>query len=271
MRITMESIGFFLLLNLLHLIQDSLACSCMEEHPQNLYCKSEFVIKAKVKSDEQLYGMRRVKRNNVEEKIMYPTYKRYKIRLSKIFKDSPEYENSTKHYIYTSSMDSTCGVQLKNNTKYLLQGRVVSGKPLVSTCDSPIEWHHVSVRQRKGYNYLYEQNCVCKVNVCSTPKCEKKVDRNVCHWNQEQDPGRCYSQHSMCVKRGESGCHWAKTTLLKKCLETVEQDGRLKPQHGHIEPLHGHREPLHVHHESQYGGQQRIEYNHIEPHIGIEP
>ena len=98
-----------------------------------------------------------------------------------------------------------------------------------------------------------------KVQICGTPKCEKKITPSECHWNQEEDPGQCYSLHSMCVDKGASECHWARTTLLKKCLETVEQDGRLQPHHGRLESEYSH-------HDSHHNDQQQIEFNHNVPH-----
>ena len=107
---------------------------------------------------------------------------------------------------------------------------------------------------------------IFKVEICWTPKCEKKFSQAECYWHQEEDPGACYSQHSMCVVREQGGCHWAKTTLLKKCMETVEQDGRLEPLDSHHRAEYGHESEIGTLEQTQ----QEVEFSHHSP-LNFEP
>lgn len=58
-----------------------------------------------------------------------------------------------------------CGVTLKVGETYVLNGRIVSGKALISFCGLTIRWADTTSRQRKGLRQLYQQGCVCDVSV----------------------------------------------------------------------------------------------------------
>ncbi|XP_061701099.1 metalloproteinase inhibitor 2-like isoform X2 [Syngnathoides biaculeatus] len=78
------------------------ACKCVSRHPQEAFCQSDVAIKAKVvgKVDTTLNPIK------------------YRIKQIKMFK-GPEKRFC---YFYTEPDSAACGVNLSNNTEYLLSG-----------------------------------------------------------------------------------------------------------------------------------------------------
>lgn len=70
-----------------------------------------------------------------------------------------------QNLLRTPSTDSMCGVTLNVGDTYVLNGRIVSGKALISYCGLSIRWANTTTRQRKGLRQLYQQGCVCDVSV----------------------------------------------------------------------------------------------------------
>lgn len=69
-----------------------------------------------------------------------------------------------QNLLRTPSTDSMCGVTLNVGDTYVLNGRIVSGKALISYCGLSIRWADTTSRQRKGLRQLYQQGCVCDVS-----------------------------------------------------------------------------------------------------------
>lgn len=69
-----------------------------------------------------------------------------------------------QNLLRTPSTDSMCGVTLNVGDTYVLNGRIVSGKALISYCGLSIRWADTTTRQRKGLRQLYQQGCVCDVS-----------------------------------------------------------------------------------------------------------
>ena len=80
-----------------------------------------------------------------------------------------------QNLLRTPSTDSMCGVTLNVGDTYVLNGRIVSGKALISNCGLSIRWAETTTRQRKGLRQLYQQGCVCDVSglylICRHFKC----------------------------------------------------------------------------------------------------
>ena len=80
-----------------------------------------------------------------------------------------------QNLLRTPSTDSMCGVTLTVGDTYVLNGRIVSGKALISNCGLSIRWADTTTRQRKGLRQLYQQGCVCDVSglylICRYFKC----------------------------------------------------------------------------------------------------
>lgn len=72
-----------------------------------------------------------------------------------------------ENLLRTPSSSSMCGVTLQIGETYVLNGRIVSGQALISSCGLSIRWADTTSRQRKGLRQLYEQGCVCDVSIGS--------------------------------------------------------------------------------------------------------
>jgi len=69
-----------------------------------------------------------------------------------------------QNLLWTPSTDAMCGVTLNVGDTYVLNGRIISGKALISYCGLSIRWADTTTRQRKGLRQLYQQGCVCDVS-----------------------------------------------------------------------------------------------------------
>lgn len=69
-----------------------------------------------------------------------------------------------QNLLRTPSSSSMCGVTLQVGETYVLNGRIVSGQALISSCGLSIRWADTTSRQRKGLRQLYQPGCVCDVS-----------------------------------------------------------------------------------------------------------
>ena len=117
---------------------------------------------------------------------------------------------------YTASYDSLCGIELANDTVYLLSGSIWGRKLQVSLCGWNPKWDDVTARQRIGVRRFYGANCDCQISRCYG-ECEKlkgcgggmgEVSSSDCEWG-----------HSYCLKNAKgTACAWRETTEYKNCM-----------------------------------------------------
>ncbi|KAK2874559.1 hypothetical protein Q8A67_021712 [Cirrhinus molitorella] len=93
-------------------------CRCVQRQPQQLYCDSDTVIRAKIAGE--------VTRNT------------YSINIIKTFKHL-----SKKPVQFIRSYDDSCGIRLKNE-EYLLAGYVEGGVMVVDLCSLVMRWDSLS-------------------------------------------------------------------------------------------------------------------------------
>uniref|UniRef100_A0A672NG48 Metalloproteinase inhibitor 3 n=1 Tax=Sinocyclocheilus grahami TaxID=75366 RepID=A0A672NG48_SINGR len=141
----------FLLFSLVCLMyQASDACSCAMSHPQDAYCHSDIVIRAKV----------------VGKKLLndgpFGTL-RYTVKQMKMYKGFDKIQHV--QYIYTHDSESMCGVKFDiNKYQYLITGRVHDGKLYTGLCNFNERWERLSLAQKKGINHRYQLGCNCRVS-----------------------------------------------------------------------------------------------------------
>jgi len=121
---------------------------------------------------------------------------------------------------YTASIDSLCGVELSNDTVYLLTGRIWRRKIQLGLCNWFQTWSTITPRQRVGIKRYYGQNCDCQISPCYAERCEKlegcnsrsRIHFDDCEWN-----------HSYCLKNADgSACSWRQTAEYKNCtIQTI--------------------------------------------------
>ncbi|XP_041709770.1 metalloproteinase inhibitor 3 isoform X1 [Coregonus clupeaformis] len=157
------------------------ACSCALSHPQDAYCNSDIVIRAKVVGKKLLKdGPFGTMRYTVKQMKMYKGF------------------NKMQHvqHIYTDASESLCGVKFDiNKYQYLITGRVFDGKVYTGLCNFNQPWERLSLAQKKGINHRYQLGCNCRVsgNNCAPGENMDKVDMDkeakATQQQQSQDGG----------------------------------------------------------------------------------
>ncbi|KAK3576657.1 hypothetical protein CHS0354_004942 [Potamilus streckersoni] len=218
----------------------SSACSCSQSHKQDHFCRAEFVAKVHVKKEEIVYKKQEqvVKDEKTEMNTTkvdrYPILRKYHVRITKFFKgkEVEQQPNNSLTYIETNYYDSLCGVQLKPRTKYLISGFSKDGVLKTSLCAWVEPWNSLTVREKKGVQYLYKKNCDCKVMISyGAMFIESASDvGKTCSWNVQSDPDQCYDHHSLCVRDINAGeCRWSKNKHFRSCIKVQQRRWRMEP------------------------------------------
>ncbi|XP_061556948.1 metalloproteinase inhibitor 2-like [Phycodurus eques] len=161
------------------------ACKCVTRHPQEAFCQSDVVIKAKV----------------VGKAASTLNLIKYRIKPIKMFK-GPEKRFCS---IYTEPNSAACGVNLANATEYLLSGRLDSeGLMHVSLCDFFQRWEDLSAMQKRGLVQRYQLGCDCKLTRCTSIPCSSGPAE--CLW-ADFLMMKVY-RHFACIKKSDGSCAW---------------------------------------------------------------
>lgn len=216
-----------LILLLVSIVEEVQACTCFPTHPQQQYCKADFVIVATVKREEVRYSKSFIKSDVIPEDpnfMRFPIERKFKVRIHRKFKLPKTFIGWNKNnFLYTGGSGASCGVMLKNRVTYLLSGQI-SGPDQqlrISMCGWVQEYKTLNYHQKKGLNYYYKHNCNCSVQWCTYDFCNgpRDVDPSfVCKWepNWTND---CYTKHGFCTQKHDgTGCHWKKNRKFKNCL-----------------------------------------------------
>ncbi|KAJ3612625.1 hypothetical protein NHX12_020892 [Muraenolepis orangiensis] len=145
-----QLLGVLCVFTCLQLHQLTEGCTCAPSHPQDAYCNSEMVIRAKV------VGKKLVKDGP------FGTM-RYTVKQMKMYKGFEKIQHV--QYIYTVASESLCGVKFDiNKYQYLITGRVFEGKFYTGLCNFIERWEQLSLSQKKGFNHRYQLGCGCRVS-----------------------------------------------------------------------------------------------------------
>ncbi|XP_023029098.2 tissue inhibitor of metalloproteinase [Leptinotarsa decemlineata] len=191
-------------------------CSCMPSHPQEQFCKSDFVILARVK----------------RERIFNQTFSKvYKVRVRKEFKVSEKGVLALKSgRLNTPMYDSMCGVQLELGKLYVISGRIFSLRAHVNMCGMIMPWESLTRRQRKGLRLLYGHGCSCGIQHC-VPGRRCHHQRDSCNWRSH-----CEEKEGICLRQPKA-CVWARTQALSKCTKDWRRTMKLNPYHRYSKPI----------------------------------
>ncbi|XP_038060714.1 metalloproteinase inhibitor 3-like [Patiria miniata] len=199
------------------------ACVCMPMHPQQHYCRADFVIKGKILVDDLKVLSDNDTKMKADNDTSTPNMRMYKVRIEKIFKGQ-ELMGPKKHAeIMVSRLGETCGMPLQENEVYVLTGRQMKNMYTVNMCDWVRKYSHLSRKQRQGIRHLYKQYCdSCQIRPCFHGNCQATTP-NTCIWNvsgrmlnnNELD---CESDYSRCIKDG-AGCKWYMPQTMKECMQ----------------------------------------------------
>lgn len=172
------------------------ACTCSPSHPQDAFCNSDIVIRAKV------VGKKLVKEGPFGTLV-------YTIKQMKMYRGFSKMPHV--QYIHTEASESLCGLKLEvNKYQYLLTGRVYEGKMYTGLCNFVERWDHLTLSQRKGLNYRYHLGCNCKIKSCYYLLCFV-TSKNECLWTDMLSnfgyPGY-QSKHYACIRQKGGYCSW---------------------------------------------------------------
>uniref|UniRef100_A0A8C6UK78 Metalloproteinase inhibitor 3 n=1 Tax=Neogobius melanostomus TaxID=47308 RepID=A0A8C6UK78_9GOBI len=171
-------------------------CSCALTHPQDAYCNSDIVIRAKVVGKKMLrdgpFGTMR-----------------YTVKQMKMYKGFEKVQHV--QHIYTDASESLCGVKFDiNKYQYLITGRVYDGKVYTGLCNFNERWERLSLAQKKGINHRYQLGCNCRIKPCHYLPCFV-TSKNECLWTDMLShfgyPGY-QSRHYACIQQKEGYCSW---------------------------------------------------------------
>uniref|UniRef100_A0A8C2BUD7 NTR domain-containing protein n=1 Tax=Cyprinus carpio TaxID=7962 RepID=A0A8C2BUD7_CYPCA len=163
-------------------------CRCLQRHPQQDFCSSDIVIRAKVIG-------------KVSSTV--PGLTAYKIQTIQTFKQSDQKRIQVIYITQTS-----CGFDLENS-EYLLSGRVEDGRVVLDLCDLVKPWNKLSQVQ-KWYLSMYQKGCVCEISRCTGESClnemlQKKCLMRVTNIFRLDDEK---ALQSICLPGNDGFCSW---------------------------------------------------------------
>ncbi|MFT7799716.1 metalloproteinase inhibitor 3-like [Arapaima gigas] len=172
------------------------ACSCAPYHPQDYFCSSDIVIRAKVMGKKLL------------KDSSYGTM-RYTVKQMKMYKGFDKVQHV--QHIYTVASENLCGIQFEvNKYQYLITGRVYNGKVYTGLCNFNAKWDQLTPSQKKGFSHQYQLGCNCRIKTCHSLPCFV-TSKSECLWTDTishfEYPGY-QSRYFACIQRKEGYCSW---------------------------------------------------------------
>ncbi|XP_057673626.1 metalloproteinase inhibitor 2-like [Corythoichthys intestinalis] len=181
------------LLCLWQLQEGAQACRCAPKHPQEHFCRSDVVIRAKVG---------RVTVDNVSRRL------KYDIQLTETLKGP----KLLFHAIYTPNSLAACGVLLNEDrgTEYLFMATLDHDGTLhISSCDFLEPWEALSATQKNLLQH-YQMGCDCKIKRCYSFPCGSSGPKQ-CWWVDfllvRETHGE-QAQNFACIKGKNGSCAW---------------------------------------------------------------
>ncbi|XP_071961119.1 metalloproteinase inhibitor 2-like [Antedon mediterranea] len=212
-----------------------MSCTCLPAHPQDHFCKSDFVIRAKVVPYYSKIGHSIFTKRHKND-VVLPTapssgssnpnepFKHWQIRIKKVYKGGEFIANGAETSIYTSIFDSLCGVAtMQEGEQYLFMGMLQDGQLRFTTCNWHAKWDTITKKMRKGLRYQYTSNCNCQISTCGLfDKCDKRIHTKqadgACVWDAWD--GGCESKFSTCIVHDDGRCAWHRSPELSRCRKT---------------------------------------------------
>ncbi|XP_061193421.1 uncharacterized protein LOC133201649 [Saccostrea echinata] len=151
-RYTERTMAAFALMIIVIMVQLSAVtgCSCAFRNPRTKYCTSEYAVRGKV--TKLTYGDGLIGVN--AERI-------YEVEILKVYKGNIIEEKEGTVQIRTAGSDSVCGVGLKVNKEYLINGYIHNRQMRIRLCDMMF-FSHVDGTNRDFPTYS-EDDCKCKI------------------------------------------------------------------------------------------------------------
>ncbi|XP_016113011.1 metalloproteinase inhibitor 3-like isoform X3 [Sinocyclocheilus grahami] len=167
-------------------------CTCLPKHPQQQFCASDIVIRAKVIGTV----------NSTR-----PQLTAYKIGTIQTYK---QLDKKRIQVIYTRSTQTFCGINLRNG-EYLLSGPVEDGRVVLDLCNRVEPWNQLS-RIQKMYLSRYQRGCVCEISPCTGASCFIEILQKKCliRVNNSFSLDDEEALQSICLPGSGGFCSWTK-------------------------------------------------------------
>uniref|UniRef100_A0A8C1XTG4 TIMP metallopeptidase inhibitor 4 n=1 Tax=Cyprinus carpio TaxID=7962 RepID=A0A8C1XTG4_CYPCA len=161
-------------------------CRCLQRHPQQDFCSSDIVIRAKVIG-------------KVSSTV--PRLTAFKIQTIETFKQS---DKKRIQVIY--SPQTSCGISLYND-EYLLSGRVEDGRVILNFCDLVKPWNQLSQLQKASLS-MYQKGCVCEISPCTGESCLIEILQKKCLLSLDDEK----ALQSVCLPGSDGFCRWQQSS-----------------------------------------------------------
>ena len=221
-RLTRWTFLVILVVSICHVQTLETYCACSHRHPQTHFCDSTFAALVTVR------------------KLLQPNDKEiaYKVEVNTIFKATPDAQKALRGkyaLLWSPSLDVMCGrSNLIPKEEYLVTGGMRSGKLYISLCDFVQPWSEVTLRQREGFQQLYERSCPCPIldSQENHTSVSKSTGRKGCVRESSPGPRDCQERYGICMLNKPAGCSWMSLTVAyNKC---VLEHQRLRVLYPHI-------------------------------------
>lgn len=170
---TLWKVSVILMLSCFH---GYLCCSCLPTHPQQQFCNSDFVIRARAlsRTEEEV---------PVENGFGTRTKAVYNVKVLEGFKFDGTCIDYDSVKLYTAVNSALCGVYMDIDSEYLLTGTNKNGRREIHSCSLNSKWEYLDNCTKKNLlNDVYKQNCLCNVTSCFGKECNT-VPNGDCVYN----------------------------------------------------------------------------------------
>ncbi|XP_005744377.1 metalloproteinase inhibitor 2b [Pundamilia nyererei] len=186
------------------------ACSCSPRHPQQVFCNSDVVIRAKVVGKQEV---------DVGNDVYGDSIKRlkYDIKQIKMFKGP----SNAIDAFYTARSSAMCGVSLETDGRkeYLITGMLeADGTMHVTLCGLFEPWDNLTATQKIGLTERYQMGCECRITSCSSIPCMINSPSECLwlDWLMEKTENGRQAKHYACIKRSDNSCAWYRGSAAPK-------------------------------------------------------
>nr|XP_022296759.1 metalloproteinase inhibitor 3-like [Crassostrea virginica] len=172
------------------------ACSCLRQHPQTKFCRSNFVIKANI-----------LKRRSTGPTQFDDVV--YTVQIVQDYKNQRNFYTRQIQDIFTASNSAACGSYFEIGSEYLILGSIHSGKWRTGLCNGNALFSSLNSQERDAYTFgYYKKGCSCEIEECVDigENCPPPAS-NTCVIKQNDD-FQCFYRENTCRRGPWGGCAW---------------------------------------------------------------